>query len=538
MRLRVNQIVVKLEYTPDDVLHAIARKLGALEQNLSEIEVLRRSLDARHKDRLPHYVLSAEVTYSGDTPPTLAPGQVGIAPPPESVPKPRSAKPRAVRPFVVGAGPAGLMAALTLAEAGQRPVLIERGAEIETRKLQVETFWRQGLLNPESNVLYGEGGAGLFSDGKLTARTKNRPAVRRFFEVLVEHGAPSDILIDAEPHIGSDVLSQIMPALRDRITELGGEVRFHARLEDVLIEDGALRGVKISGEDVRTDRCFLATGHSARDVYRMLAERNIAMAVKPFAVGVRMELPQARIDRSQYGRWASHPSLGSASFRLSRKGGGHVRSCYSFCMCPGGLVMACASSEGMLTTNGMSYSGRSKPLGNAAIVVPVGPDDFPEVAGNPALAGIAYQERLERAAFIAGGSDFTLPAQRLTDFLDAAHATPPPAERSCSRVVAADLNALLPDVVAQTLRSALPKMLRELSNAKLEEILLYGLETRSSSPVRILRDPETLESASVRGLSPIGEGSGHAGGIVSSAIDGMVAATHAIAPASQAMRHA
>lgn len=525
MRLRVNQIILKLEYTPEDVVQAIARRLATPAENLCNVEVLRRSVDARKKDRPPLYVLSADVDYAGETHPALSPGQIDVVEVRQPRPAITASRPARERPIIVGAGPAGLMAALTLAEAGYRPLLVERGASTQERTPQVETFWRHALLDSESNVLFGEGGAGLFSDGKLTARSKDRASIRHFFQILVDCGASPDILIDAEPHIGSDVLGTVIPALRQRVIDAGGDVAFNTRLDDLLIEDGTLRGAVVSGTEHRTDACFLATGHSARDVYRMLADIDVPLEAKPFAVGVRLELPQRRIDWSQYGRWSLESPLGSASFRVTWKGGPDNRGCYSFCMCPGGLVMACASSEGMLTTNGMSFSGRAKPFGNAGFIVPVGQNDFPQIDGrHPALGGIAFQETFEKATFEAGGSDYSLPAQRLAEFLEGTDPTDIPAERSCTRAVPANLEPLLPPVVVEVLRRAIPRMLRELNGVKPEEVLVYAAETRSSSPVRIIRDPSTWESVGVRGLFPLGEGSGYTGGIVSSALDGMNAA--------------
>jgi len=524
VKLRINQIAVRLAYGESDVLKAICRKLRCEQEQLDHLEIIRRSLDARKKDKEPRYILSVEVDYRGK-PPKLQPNQIEKAPDPEPLlafPGIGKVEPPAV---VIGAGPAGLMAALTLAEAGLKPLLIERGAETGDRSVQVEAFWKSGKLNTESNVLYGEGGAGLFSDGKLTARSKDRARIRRFFETLVACGASPDILIDSAPHIGSDDLTRIIPAIRNRIWELGGACAFNSKLGNIQIEDGALRGVTVSGKEIRTDACFLATGHSARDIYSMLAEHHVALEAKPFAVGVRLEIPQQRIDAAQYGRWAKLPNLGSASFRLTRKEEGNTRRCYSFCMCPGGLVISCASSEGLLTTNGMSLSARDKPFGNAAFLVPVDLSDFSthgREAENPVLAGIEFQKQMERAAFEAGGSDYGLPAARLIDFLEGSVGELP-AERSCARAVPALLQNILPEFVSNTLLSAIPNMLRELNGAKLEEATLYAAETRSSAPVRILRDP-TGESSTVRGLYPCGEGSGYAGGIVSSALDGMKAA--------------
>jgi uncharacterized FAD-dependent dehydrogenase len=409
--------------------------------------------------------------------------------------------------------------------------LIERGEAAVPRAKRVEAFWKNGMLDVESNVLYGEGGAGLFSDGKLTSRSKDRPRVRRFLEALVSCGASPDILIDAEPHIGSDVLEELVPALRNRIIELGGEVRFGARLDRLEIENGAVRGAVISGEEFRTDCCVLATGHSARDIYEMLAEQGVPLEAKPFAVGVRLEIPQHRIDTAQWG--GSFPMLGKASFRLTRREEENARACYSFCMCPGGLVISCASSAGLMTTNGMSLSKRDRPLGNAAFLVPVMTTDFPIVAargeggketevsdlGYRVLAGIEFQKKMEASAFAAGGSDYSLPAQRLVDFLEGAAASELPAERSCTMARPAQLRGLLPEFVEHTLRSAVPKMLRSMRGVILDEALLYASETRSSSPVRIVRGEDG--QSVVRGFYPCGEGAGYAGGIVSSGIDGL-----------------
>jgi uncharacterized protein len=528
MRLRINQITIRLDYEKSDVLATIGRLLNCREDELDRLVILRRSIDARGEDVPPRFVLSAEVDYLGESAPPFAPGRVDLAIEPESAPAVTHVATSDHRPIVVGAGPAGMMAALTLAEAGWKPLVIERGAEVQIRSHQVEEFWADGALNLESNVLFGEGGAGLFSDGKLGSRSKDRAAIRHLFQILVDCGASPGILIDAEPHIGSDVLGQIIPTLRNKIQELGGEVRFGAHLDSLHIEDGALRGVTVSGEEIVTKTCFLATGHSARDVYKMLAEEGVQLAAKPFAVGVRVEMPQSRLNIAQYGRWANHPRLGSAAFRLTRKAGQTTRGCYSFCPCPGGLVMACASSDGLLTTNGMSYSSQAKPFGNAAILVPVGPDDYPSGAEHAFLAGVEFQKTMERAAFLAGGSDYGLPAQPLIDFLEEREPAGIPEARSCKRAVPANLASLLPDEVVRTLRSALPRMLRELNGIRHADVLLYGAETRSSSPVRVLRDPDTRQSLSARGLYPIGEGSGYAGGIVSSALDGMASAQLAL----------
>lgn len=519
MKLRITQLDLPPGYSPEQLLKAAAKVLRCNPAALRGLKTVRRSIDAR--GRSPRMTVSIDVEFSGKLNPAIRNVEEVVENrPPSAVLRPPTS---GLRPLVVGTGPAGLMAAFGLAEAGLKPLLIERGEAAAPRAKRVETFWKDGTLDVESNVLYGEGGAGLFSDGKLTSRSKDRPRVRRFLETLVGCGASPDILIDAEPHIGSDVLEELVPMLRNRIIELGGEVRFGARLDRLKIENGSVRGALVSGEELRTDCCVLATGHSACDIYEMLAEQAVPLEPKPFAVGVRLEILQHRIDTAQWG--GSFPMLGKASFRLTRKEEENARSCYTFCMCPGGLVMSCASSEGLMTTNGMSLSKRDKPMGNAAFLVPVFPADFSMFGKDSSnvwkqeLAGIEFQKKLEAAAFAAGGSDYSLPAQRLVEFLEGASPSVLPDVRSCTRAVPAQLRGLLPDFVEHTLRSAVPKMLRSMRGVVLDEALLYASETRSSSPVRVVRG-EDGQSA-VRGLYPCGEGAGYAGGIVSSGIDGL-----------------
>ena len=521
MKIRLNQLRVKLDHNDADLKAAVTKALGG---RAGGFEVLRRSVDARSRTLPPAWIYQLEVEVTDDfdlslvSSATLAPEPLE----PYTLPSVSPAK----RPVVVGAGPAGLLAAITLAEAGAKPLVIERGESTEERSRKVAKFWEAGALDTESNALYGEGGAGLFSDGKLTARSKDRKRIRRLFEVLIECGAPKEILTESDPHIGTDVLRKVIPAMRDRIEQLGGEVRFSAHLDCVIIDDGRLVGVQINGEEIATDVCILAAGHSARDVYTMLHDCGVALEAKPFAVGVRAEMPQDQIAMSQYGRSWENPGLPTASFRMTRREEKGARACYSFCMCPGGQVIACSSSEGEITTNGMSFHARNSGWGNAAFLVPVDVADYAKYAtkGVPAeLAGIEFQRNMEQRAFKAAGENYALPVQRMSEFLAGEGASDLPRERSCTRAAAANLRDMLPGFVVGTLQATLSKMLRGLRGVRFEDVLLYGAETRSSAPVRVLRD-ETGQSTTAAGLFPCGEGAGYAGGIVSSAIDGMKAA--------------
>ncbi len=544
MRIHVQQVNVPLNYDEAVLLQRVSRKVGCTPSDLTHLQILRRSLDARPRNPEPVFVLSVEVDLNMEALPKTAhlPSIEILKPhdPLKTIPATGAGSPPGLkshvspfmsggaaalptglkpRPIVVGAGPAGLMAAYKLAMAGARPLLIERGEEAPARGVKVANFWNDGTLDPESNVLYGEGGAGLFSDGKLTARSKERGRIREFMELLHSCGANDSVLIDAEPHVGSDVLQEIVPRLRQRIIEAGGEVRFRTRLEKIIIKNGALKAVTFDGQETPCEFCVLAVGHSARDVYAMLAEAGVELTPKPFAVGIRLEMPQNTINRAQYGRFAGSPLLGAASFRLTRREENGVRSCYSFCMCPGGKVISCASEPGYVTTNGMSYSKRSLAMANAAFLVPVGPTDYP-AHELPAMAGLVFQRKLEQTAFTAAGGGYKIPAIRLVDFLAQKVFPALPENRSCPRAVPVEFRSILPDFITSTLESAIPHMLKELNGCNLDEVILYAPETRSSSPLWITRNPEG-ESSNTKGLYPVGEGAGYAGGIVSSALDGM-----------------
>ena len=489
-----------------------AKKLRVPEGDILDLRPVKRSLDARKKNDI-HYVCSVSLTLRRGEERALKNGAEPYAPPVYEIPRVQSDE----RPVVVGFGPAGMFAALLLARAGARPLVLERGQEVSKRLQAVEAFRRGGALDPESNVQFGEGGAGTFSDGKLNTGTHDR----RMFWVLREfaaHGAPESVTFDAKPHIGTDILIDVVQSIRREIIALGGEVRFETKLSGLEIENGALRAVTVTRrggtETIPCRHLILAIGHSARDSFEMLHALKIPMERKPFSMGVRIEHRQAMIDKAQYGR--ARGALPPADYSLNV----HLpdgTSAYTFCMCPGGQVFAAASETGGVVTNGMSYSGRDGENANAALLVTLHTEDFP---GEGVLAGMAWQRELERAAFRYTGS-YRAPAQLVGDFLKQRPSTGP---RSVTPsyapgVVWGDLRAVLPARITDVLQNAIPALGQKLRGFDAPDAVLTGPETRSSSPVRILRD-ETLQSA-VRGLYPCGEGAGYAGGITSAAVDGL-----------------
>ncbi len=520
MIYRLYEVKVQLDYKEKHILSYILQNTGIKKEDIESFKVVKRSIDARHT---PKYNLTIEiVSKSGFVPKKSKHLQI-YNPPKISNDNFNIINYKGLSPIIIGAGPAGLMAALVLAENGLKPVIYERGADTETRTKQVNDYLATGNLNPESNIMYGEGGAGLFSDGKLTARSKEAGAIKYFLETLVKCGAPESILLDAEPHLGSDLLSEIIPVLRKLIISKGGEIHFNSRVSDLEIKNNEITGVVVNNNLINTNHCILATGHSARDMYKLLSEKKISMKEKSFAMGVRLEIPQEFINKSQYGKYFNHPGLGAASFRLTRRPEKSFRACYTFCMCPGGEILPCSSSEGMLTSNGMSLSKRDGKYANAAFIVPVNPDDYKKYRRDeyPNLGGVFFQEHYERKVFKNGGENYSLPASRLSDFLGKQGSTSLPDDTQCKRVVATDIHTLLPKFINKTLRYSIPKMVPKFGRMNFEDISVYCAETRSSSPVRIERDKDQLMSTSTKGLFPCGEGSGYTGGIVSSALDGI-----------------
>ena len=524
--LRLTEIKLPLDHAETALAEAARARLGV---HPNAVHVFRRGHDARSR-RAIHLVYSLDVEID-DEDGVLARlnADPHVARTPDVAYRfPTRAPARlARRPVVVGAGPCGLFAALTLAQMGFRPIILERGRVVRERTADTFALWRRSVLTPESNVQFGEGGAGTFSDGKLWSGIRDPAHLgRRVLEIFVGAGAPEEILIAARPHIGTFRLVTVVENLRAEIERLGGEYRFSTRVTDLAVgraPDGSRRVEALmlqDGSQMEAAQVILAPGHSARDLFATLAERGVHLDQKPFSVGVRIEHPQSVIDRARFGNFAGHAALGAADYKLVHHGTGG-RSTYSFCMCPGGTVVAATSEPGLVVTNGMSQYSRAERNANAGIVVPVGPDDFGEDRHNP-LAGIAFQRRLESLAFEAGGGTYTAPGQRVSDFLAGRPSTSlgevVPSYRP--GVVPTDLSFCLPSAVVNAIREALPVFGRRISGFDMADAFMTGVETRTSSPIRITRGAD-FQSLNTLGLYPAGEGAGYAGGILSAAVDGM-----------------
>jgi hypothetical protein len=510
--------------TQDALRRAIVSRLNIADADLAAFTVFKRSHDARRKDREIAfvYIVDAEVH---DEERVLARhrGDLHVVPSPDTSyrPPPRAPLPADERPIVVGFGPCGLFAALVLAQQGYRPIVLERGRDVRQRTQDTWGLWRKRVLQPESNVQFGEGGAGLFSDGKLYSQIKDpRHLGRQVMREFVRAGAPPEIMYVNKPHIGTFRLTGVVARLRAEIIERGGDVRFESKVVDLLIEDGELHGVVLeNGDHIASRHVVLALGHSSRDTFRMLERRKVFVEAKPFAIGFRIEHPQSLIDRARLGRYAGHPAIRAADYKLVHHAG-NGRTVYSFCMCPGGTVVAATSESHRVVTNGMSQYSRNERNANAGIVVGIDPaKDFP----GGTLAGIALQERLESLAFELGGGDYSAPAQLLGDFIAGRPSTAlgevEPSYKPGIRLT--DLAPLLPADAIAAIREALPVFGRQIRGFDREDAVLTGIESRTSSPLRITRDATTLQSLNVRGLYPGGEGAGYAGGILSAGVDGI-----------------
>jgi uncharacterized protein len=504
--------------SPEALEPAILKVLGIPKESLISYSIYKRSVDARRKDRiLLVYTIDAEVTGEQAILKRARKGSV-IRKPEEPVMKIiKGTLPISCRPVIIGTGPAGLFAGLLLSEQGYRPILLEKGKRVPERIRDVYRFWNEGILNEDSNVQFGEGGAGTFSDGKLTTRI-NDPRCRWVLEALAANGAPEEILFDSRPHIGTDRLRQVVVNLRKKIESLGGQVRFEHEVAELVINQRKVSGIRLkNGDTITTDVVIAAMGHSARNLFARLHEQGVNMTAKAFSIGVRIEHPQQLINQIQYGAAFTMPQLGAADYRLSWH---HPegRGAYSFCMCPGGQVVASASEPGGVVTNGMSAHGRNGRNANSALLVSVTPDDF---GSDHPLAGIDYQRKWEKLAYEAAGCTYQAPAQRVEDFLQAraSHRIGSVTPTYRPGVVLTDLQICLPSHISDVLRCALGEWNRTLKGFAMPDALLTGVETRSSSPVRILRDSH--HESSLAGFYPAGEGSGHAGGIMSAAVDGL-----------------
>ena len=517
--LRLTEIRLPLDHPQEDLKAAILKRLGIAANDLLDYTLFRRGYDARKRNAIVLvYTVDVKVNNEATLLRKNIP-QVAIAPDMSYRVVAQAPQGLTERPVVIGTGPCGIFAGLILAQMGFRPIILERGKAVRERTKDTWDLWRQGKLDPESNVQFGEGGAGTFSDGKLHSQIKDPKFYGR--KVLIEFvkaGAPEEIMYVSKPHIGTFRLVGMVEEMRHSIEALGGEIRFQSRVADIEIENEQVCGVVLAnGERIATNHAVLAVGHSARDTFEMLHKRGVYLEPKPFSIGFRIEHPQAVIDRARFGSNAGNPLLGAADYKLVHHAS-NGRSVYSFCMCPGGMVVAATSEEGHVVTNGMSQYSRNDRNANSGIVVGITPADFP----GDVLAGVEFQRKWEARAYELGGKNYCAPGQRVGDFL---------AERPSTTlgevtpsytpgVTPTDLSTALPDYAIAAIREALPAFENQIKGFAMEDAVLTGVETRTSSPVRVKRG-ENFQSINIKGLYPAGEGAGYAGGILSAAVDGI-----------------
>lgn len=529
MLLEINNLKYSLQETKKNnekvdeqtiLYNLVCKKLKIIKHQIDKLTILKKSVDARKKEQI-YLVYSVLIEIKG----TIVNSKILSQ---ENVVERHSVTGEQLhcgsirssnRPIIIGSGPAGLFAGLILAENGYKPIILERGQDVDTRSKSIDKFFKKGYFDKNGNIQFGEGGAGTFSDGKLTTRIKDKRC-EVVLSRLVEAGAPEEIKFLSKPHIGTDILKLVVKNIRNRIIQLGGDVRFVSKVTDLKIGKGEVEAVEINHKQkIKANIVILALGHSARDTYEMLYNRGVEIIQKPFSMGVRVEHLQSFIDNVQYGKFAGNYLLGPADYILTYRSKTTGRSAYSFCMCPGGMVVSASSEEGMIVTNGMSEYKRNRANANSAIVVSVGPEDF---GSEYPLAGVDFQRKWERAAYITGGSNYNAPVQLIKDFLNGE------ASKELGRVkpsyepgtTFADLTECLPEYIVITLKEALNEFNRRIKGFSTEDGVITGIETRTSAPVRIVRNAD-FESISLKNLYPAGEGAGYAGGIISAAVDGI-----------------
>lgn len=516
--IRVAGIKISIDQEKEEIVKIILKKLKIKEQDLLSWKIFKQSIDARKKNNI-YFVYTIDIKVKNEEKflKKIKDNNVSKAPKMRYDYVSTGSEKLLQRPVIIGTGPAGLFAGLILSQMGYEPILLERGADVETRTRVVKKFWDEGKLDTKCNVQFGEGGAGTFSDGKLTTGINDKRC-RKALEEFIRFGAPEDILYVSKAHVGTDKLKNIVKSIRQEIIKLGGQVRFNSTVTDLIVEKGKVTSVVINNEEtLDTETVVLAVGHSARDTFEMLYDKEIHIIQKSFSIGVRIEHPQPLINQSQYGQFANHKHLGAADYKLSHHFS-NGRSAYTFCMCPGGVVVAAASETGRVVTNGMSEYARDQENANSALLVGVKPEDF---GSDHPLAGMEFQRKWESKAFELGGSNYHAPAQQVGDFLDGRPSQSLGNVQPTYKpgITLTDLKGCLPVYVIETMRAAILEFDKKIKGFALPDAVMTGVETRSSSPVRIVRN-ENYES-SIVGIYPAGEGAGYAGGIMSAAVDGI-----------------